>query len=203
MMTIVNGGKPWLSIEITFIATYNKEREASPHTMKIELVYPLERRYLPIVKIKREFHTLAPSATHMEYNGITVNKGCQDMTLNFEVQNSYIMYELDDYSDECLPYTVEGTWHIRMSDEEELAEHKETIIDEELEHVTETEREDLIMDNDVLVDSLQNELEKHDLTPEQMAKIEELGDESSERFKEMKRHDRQKKFPGFEKMRDR
>ena len=145
---------------------------------------------MPIVKIKREFHTLAPTSTHMEYNGITVNKGCQVMTLSFQVQNSYILYELDDYSDECLPYTVEGTWHIRMSDAEERSERKEGRVEEGLEHVTETEREDLIMDNDMLVDSLENELEKHDLTPEQLAKLQELGDESSERFKELRWHDR-------------
>ena len=58
--------------------------------MKVELVYPLERRYLSINKVKREFHNVKPTATYMEYNGVTVNKGCQDMTLNFEVQNSYI-----------------------------------------------------------------------------------------------------------------
>ena len=38
-------------------------------------------------------------------------------------------------------------------------ELEERSISERLEHLTETEKEDLIMDNDMLVDSLENEME--------------------------------------------
>ena len=76
-----------------------------------------------------------------------------------------------------------------MSNDEERAEREEVRVEEGLEHVTETEREDLIMDNDVLVDRLQEELEKHDLTQEQMEKLKELGEESDERFKKIKEED--------------
>ena len=51
-----------------------------------------------------------------------------------------------------------------MSQEESEAERKESIISEDLEHITESEREDLIMDNDVLVDTLASEYEKDHLT---------------------------------------
>ena len=74
---------------------------------------------MPINKVKRYFHASTPKANHMEYNGIAVNKECQGMTLTFEVEPSYISYALDDFQDECLPFTVEGKWHINMTDEEE------------------------------------------------------------------------------------
>ena len=53
-----------------------------------------------------------------------------------------------------------------MTDEEAAKEKKDNLISEDLELITETEKEDLIMDNDVLVDMLENELDKDHLTDE-------------------------------------
>ena len=58
--------------------------------MNIGLVYPLDKKHLSINKIKRYFHASTPTAIHMQYNGLTINKGCKDMTLTFVVNNSNI-----------------------------------------------------------------------------------------------------------------
>ena len=49
----------------------------------------------------------------MKYNGIAVNKDCSAMKLEFEVESNFITYELNDFDDECLPFTVEGHWNMK------------------------------------------------------------------------------------------
>ena len=112
------------------------------------------------------------------------------MTLTFEVEPSYISYALDDFQDECLPFTVEGKWHINTTDEEEKSAMEDRKISDSLEHITETEKEDLIMDNDMLVDSLESELEMQHLTPDQLEKMKQLADEADERFREVRKEEK-------------
>ena len=133
--------------------------------MEMQLIYPLEKHHLPINKVKRFFHALTPKGSHISYNGIEVNKECKNLSLTFEVENSFISYSLDDFSDECLPFTVEGKWHL-ASIKGEDTDRDNFIMSEEFDHITQTEKKDVIMDNDVLVDELETELEMSRLTDE-------------------------------------
>ena len=76
---------------------------------------------------------------------------------------------------------------MQLSKEEERSEREERAISEDLEHITETEREDVIMDNDVLVESLEEELEMAHLTDEQLSKMKDLAEKAGERMKELKK----------------
>ena len=177
-----NWGLPWLSVDITFTA----EQNMIPELMQIQLIFPLEKRHLPINKVKRYFHSLRPKASHIKYNDIEVTKECEDLTLTFEVENSYIAYSLDDFSDECLPFTVEGKWHKQLTAVEEKSEREDREISEDLEHITETEKEDIIMDNDVLVEELEEEMEMNHMTDTQLAKMKDLAEKARKRREQLK-----------------
>ena len=61
------------------------------------------------------------------------------------------------------------------------------------------------MDNDVLVDSLEKELDQGDLTPAQKAKLDELVGEGEDRLSDLKEKEREERairHPDFGKMRE-
>ena len=70
-----NWGMPWLSVEITFQAMM----KYTPPTLKMQLVYPLEKHHLPINKVKRYFHASSPRGHHISYNDIVVTAECNDL----------------------------------------------------------------------------------------------------------------------------
>ena len=83
---------------------------------------------------------------------------CDDVTFSFQVRNEYIKYILEDAADSCFPFTVEGKWHLDLTKEEELEEQMEHEIAEDLEHLTKTEKLDMITDNDELIDDVVAEM---------------------------------------------
>lgn len=140
-------GLPWLSIHLTFKA----ELLNTPQKMDIQLVFPIESLHMPINKNTYQFRPFKPSANHIEYNGTVVNKSCEMLVFSFEVSNSMISYTLEDGTDECLPFAVTGDWKLIASpmEEKEIKEARKII--DSLGHITENEREDIIMENDMLV----------------------------------------------------
>ena len=79
----------------------------------MELVYPLNKKYLAIDRAKKSFHAEAPQ-TILIQGGIVDHK-CSQLLLSFQVllTSHIIIYSLDDFSDECLPFNVEGKWRLK------------------------------------------------------------------------------------------
>ena len=65
------------------------------------------------------------------------------MTLMFRVHDEFVIYALEDQNDLCFPYTVEGKWHLQMTKDEELEDMVERAVAEDLEKMTDIEKEDL------------------------------------------------------------
>ena len=56
-----NLGLPWLQVKIVFQA----EMLDTPQKMDVQLIFPLEKRHLPINKNKGEFRDIKPTAHHI------------------------------------------------------------------------------------------------------------------------------------------
>ena len=160
-------GKPYLSIDIKF-----KPADKEKDTLNLKLVYPLEERHLMIARAKRDFRSSKPKVAHVSLNDGFTTKECDGLNFSFQVRNSYVKYVLDDQTDNCFPYTVEGKWHLNMTGDEELEQLVENAVKEDISHMTETEKEDMITDNDVLIDDIESELSR--LTDDQLELLKDV-----------------------------
>lgn len=55
----------------------------------------------------------------MTLPGLAATKTCDDLTFSFQVRSEeLIKYIVEDQSDNCFPYTVEGKFYLDMTEEE-------------------------------------------------------------------------------------
>ena len=134
-----------------------QDRKEGLHKLNLQLAYPLDERHLLINKPKRSFRAMSPKSAHIVLDNESQKEDCDQLTFSFQVRNSYIKYILEDASDQCVPFTVEGKWHLNFSKKEELEELLESELERDLEHMTKTEILDMKTDNDMLIDDLQSE----------------------------------------------
>ena len=151
-------GKPWFEIIVKFKSTFEQP-------LDLTLVYPLDDKRLLINKNKRSFRASVPKIAHVKgFDGKSID--CGNLSLSFQVVNSYIKYILSDPEDQCLPYMVEGKWHLDFTKDEELEQLVENTINEDQEGITATEKEDRVKDSDILVESMASKIDN--LTEDQL-----------------------------------
>ena len=83
-------------------------------------------------------------------------KDCKDVSFSFQVRSDYIKYILLDPAGECFPYTIEGKWHLNMTEDEEMEELIEEEIMADVETMSGADKEEAIEDNDLLVDQVEH-----------------------------------------------
>ena len=72
----------------------------------------------------------------------------------------YIRYTLNDQSDECFPFTVEGKWLLKLSKSEQLEEMIENEVLNDPSKKTNAELKNEITDNDSLIAALEAEISR-------------------------------------------
>lgn len=112
-----------------------------------------------INKGKKSFRPQKAQSAIVIANGGRDTKICDDLTLSFQAHSEYIKYILEDQSDQCFPFMVEGKWHMNFSEDEEMEELVDSTLAQGIENMTETEKKDLSTDKDELVDALKNEVD--------------------------------------------
>jgi len=183
-------GRPWLSININFVEAgraggKNKETKDVKKEMDVQLIYPLDERHLMINKAKRSFRATKPNAAHVSMDGGETSFECSDLTLQFRVHDSFVIYVLEDQNDECFPYTVEGKWHLELTADEELENLMEMAMAEDLANMSEAEKEDEVMGNDLLVDTIADEV--NHMTMDQLKMLEDLANGVDDRMDKLKK----------------
>ena len=151
--------KPWLQVNITFTSAIlvGKKTDKQAELMSLELAFPLDENHLQINKPKRSFRAQKPISAKV--SKADAFQKCNSLTFAFQVRNEYIKYILEDQGDECFPFTVEGKWHLNFTEEEAREELLEEEVIGDIEHLTETEKLDLMTDNDVLIGDLGNKMD--------------------------------------------
>jgi len=140
--------KPWLEIEIFFtnalIGNMMQDSKQKHDAEKIVLtmIYPLDEYHLLINRQKHSFRAMKPKVAHVSMDEDHASRDCSGINFSFQVRNSYIKYILEDQSDMCLPYTVEGKWKLNFTKEEEIEELLEQEVVDEITHMTKTEKLD-------------------------------------------------------------
>ena len=109
---------------------------------------------------------------------------CSDLTLMFRVHDEFVIYALEDQDDKCFPYTVEGKWHLQMTKDEELEDLVERAVAEDMEKMTDIEKEDLKADNDLLVEEIEAELDH--MTKDQLKYLSDIADGNEDRKEKLK-----------------
>ena len=138
-----------------------------------------------INKAKRSFRASRPKLAHAQLNDGFTKTECTDMTFSFQVRNSYIKYILEDQTDQCIPFTIEGKWHLNFSKDEELEELVELAMKEDKDTMSAAQKDDIEKDNDVLIDTLEEEI--FTMTDDQKELIKSIvNDDDYEKYLELK-----------------
>lgn len=151
--------------------------------MDIKMIFPMDDSHLLINKKKSSFRSQTPKITRVELNG--VRKNCKDVTIQFQVvyKSDYIRFVINDPNDTCFPFTVEGKWHLELSNEEELEVLIENVLANDPKRMTDAEAREAARENDMLIEELESEMTR--LTKKQKKEIKNIGAANQEKVLEL------------------